>query len=215
MTSRSCLMSVRPSGCHSGPETFSHCSSQCERSGLCYHVMSPSLTARSAVRFCRNQNNRKHHDRYHTAAVHVRLYRGAAIQGQQHRRVVQRMQTEFWIHVALKYCMHVFGFPPQGKFYRCTDEAKSSPEECKLVSPVGFLNSQSLTVITLVSVSYLNATCRVLTGAPTSCIRMEMWTSQPSTNDCGTTATSTSTTSSWPWWLCSLCPLLKAGLRKS
>lgn len=31
---------------------------------------------------------------------------------------------------------------PQGKFYRCTDEAKSSPEECKLVLPVLVLHSK-------------------------------------------------------------------------
>lgn len=29
-----------------------------------------------------------------------------------------------------------FFLAPQGKFYRCTDEAKSSPEECKSVSPL-------------------------------------------------------------------------------
>ncbi len=36
---------------------------------------------------------------------------------------------------------NVFLFPPQGKFYRCTDEAKSSPEECKLVLLILLLHS--------------------------------------------------------------------------
>lgn len=37
------------------------------------------LTACGAVCVCGHQNYRKHHDRHHSAPVHVRLYRGAAI----------------------------------------------------------------------------------------------------------------------------------------
>lgn len=37
---------------------------------------------------------------------------------------------------AVKWRNSWFFFAPQGKFYRCTDEAKSSPEECKSVSPL-------------------------------------------------------------------------------
>lgn len=41
-----------------------------------------------------------------------------------------------------------------------------------------------------------------------------MWTSQSFRSVIGTTAISTSTTYSWPWWLFSQCPHLKAGQRK-
>lgn len=44
-------------------------------------------------------------------------------------------------------------FAQQGKFYRCTDEAKSSPEECKLVSDFVFLHRSSLSEINVVLVS--------------------------------------------------------------
>lgn len=67
------------------------------------------------------------------------------------------------------------GFPPQGKFYRCTDEAKSSPEECKLVLLVAFLLSQLNTCSYPPKFSLNLCTTRpFLIGAPTSCIKMGM-----------------------------------------
>lgn len=41
-----------------------------------------SFAACGPVCVCCHQDHRQHHDRHHAAAVHVRLYRSAALQGE-------------------------------------------------------------------------------------------------------------------------------------